>query len=159
MPSTWTVDSNDLEMVHDAVMVETTGLKLLNRPDRIDSATWTRGRMVAHTDSESWKIVGNTHSTAWTSFSLWAALLLQQIEKQLFLEVCDEGQVEQLEHPHWSKSSCEKSIPDSVSLMNAFSFSMTDRYNAKMLVSTSPVSRSISINIHAATMASRAARE
>ena len=125
-PGASAVDTNGLMQPPKTMMADTRGLQSQHRAVNTE---WPRNRMVTQTDSECWQIAGSTHIAAWTDFHHRTALLppQQREEQLLFPGLCDEGQVEQLEHAPRSESSSEESTPAIVSLRNAFSFSMIER--------------------------------
>lgn len=142
-------------------MVETPFLEFRHRADRADCATLMRVKIVLQTDSEQRQTAGTASNSDRTDFNLFAGLPPPQRRGvQLFVvKVCDEDQGKQSECPCWSGSSCERSTPASVSLRNAFSLSMVDRQNTKLLVKPSAMFRRISLQSLSTIMASSAAAE
>ncbi|CAK6950193.1 Hypothetical predicted protein [Scomber scombrus] len=104
-------------------MVETVDVIKLARCGRDDGAKWMT---VMQTDSECRQNTGTACNNDWNGFTDVPPPL--HTGKQLLcLKVCDKGQVEQLNCPCRSNLSREGSTPASVSLKNAFSFSIVER--------------------------------
>lgn len=119
---------------HRVTMVETVDVMLLARCSRDDGAKWM-------TDSEHRQSTGTVCNNDWNDFTDTLSPP-HTVEQLLYPKV----QVEQLDCPRLSNFSYEMSIPASISLKNAFSFSIVERYKDKPLVKASAIFRRISLH-------------